>query len=361
MPVDEADAAEQHHQNHEIRRWPSERCGVSVAEKIVGSRSSALSAVMRAQYTEIMAKNSSTASASGQKRASQSAQGQRAKVKPKRKRAAADTKAAARRVAAMDNGRDRGSVPPLQGRQPGAEERAATHQSIHAAGCGGAVGAGDRCRRQQGDAGAVCARRHAGKDGRARRGPGARPDQDHRPVPHQSQERRRAVAKAGRPSMAGKCRARARRWRRCPASAARPPMSCSMLRSASRPSRSIPTSSASAIAPGWRPARRRSKSRRNWSSVVPAQYKLHAHHWLILHGRYTCVARRPLCEKCIITDLCQWPGKTVVQKIRVRESAYGRLRACQEREPLIAMQMKFCAVPVCLPMPLLHGARRARA
>ena len=45
--------------------------------------------------------------------------------------------------------------------------------------------------------------------------------------------------------------------------------------------------------------------------VVPAQYKYHAHHWLILHGRYTCVARRPLCEKCIIADLCGWPGKTV--------------------------------------------------
>jgi endonuclease-3 len=45
--------------------------------------------------------------------------------------------------------------------------------------------------------------------------------------------------------------------------------------------------------------------------VVPAHYKSHAHHWLILHGRYTCVARKPLCEKCIIADLCQWPGKTV--------------------------------------------------
>jgi endonuclease-3 len=45
--------------------------------------------------------------------------------------------------------------------------------------------------------------------------------------------------------------------------------------------------------------------------VVPAEYKRHAHHWLILHGRYTCVARKPLCEKCIISDLCQWPGKTV--------------------------------------------------
>ena len=46
-------------------------------------------------------------------------------------------------------------------------------------------------------------------------------------------------------------------------------------------------------------------------AAVPTQYKRHAHHWLILHGRYTCVARKPLCEKCLIADLCQWPGKTV--------------------------------------------------
>jgi endonuclease III len=45
--------------------------------------------------------------------------------------------------------------------------------------------------------------------------------------------------------------------------------------------------------------------------VVPDKYRLHAHHWLILFGRYTCIARRPLCEKCIIADLCKWPGKTV--------------------------------------------------
>jgi endonuclease-3 len=44
--------------------------------------------------------------------------------------------------------------------------------------------------------------------------------------------------------------------------------------------------------------------------VVPERYLLHAHHWLILHGRYVCVARRPLCEKCLINDLCKWPGKT---------------------------------------------------
>ncbi len=46
------------------------------------------------------------------------------------------------------------------------------------------------------------------------------------------------------------------------------------------------------------------------NQVVPDKYKLHAHHWLILHGRYTCVARKPLCEKCIISDLCRWPEKT---------------------------------------------------
>jgi endonuclease-3 len=47
--------------------------------------------------------------------------------------------------------------------------------------------------------------------------------------------------------------------------------------------------------------------------VVPEKYLMHAHHWLILHGRYTCVARRPLCEKCVIADLCKWPGKTTTQ------------------------------------------------
>jgi len=46
---------------------------------------------------------------------------------------------------------------------------------------------------------------------------------------------------------------------------------------------------------------------------IPAKYLQHAHHWLILHGRYTCVARTPHCDKCLIADLCKWPGKTVAQ------------------------------------------------
>jgi len=44
--------------------------------------------------------------------------------------------------------------------------------------------------------------------------------------------------------------------------------------------------------------------------VVPVEYKLHAHHWLILHGRYTCVARKPLCPVCVVRDLCRYPDKT---------------------------------------------------
>jgi endonuclease-3 len=45
--------------------------------------------------------------------------------------------------------------------------------------------------------------------------------------------------------------------------------------------------------------------------IIPAEFKRHAHHWLILHGRYTCVARKPRCEVCLINDLCRWPEKTI--------------------------------------------------
>jgi endonuclease-3 len=43
---------------------------------------------------------------------------------------------------------------------------------------------------------------------------------------------------------------------------------------------------------------------------VPAEFQTHAHHWLILHGRYTCLARRPKCPSCLIRDLCLFKDKT---------------------------------------------------
>ncbi|MGE0751983.1 MAG: endonuclease III [Variibacter sp.] len=61
------------------------------------------------------------------------------------------------------------------------------------------------------------------------------------------------------------------------------------------------------LAPGKDPAAVETKL----EQVIPDAYKVHAHHWLILHGRYVCKAVRPLCETCLINDLCHWPGKTV--------------------------------------------------
>ncbi|PHP68730.1 endonuclease III [Zhengella mangrovi] len=44
--------------------------------------------------------------------------------------------------------------------------------------------------------------------------------------------------------------------------------------------------------------------------VIPEDYLFHAHHWLILHGRYCCKARKPECERCVIADICKSPEKT---------------------------------------------------
>jgi endonuclease-3 len=46
---------------------------------------------------------------------------------------------------------------------------------------------------------------------------------------------------------------------------------------------------------------------------TPEEYKQGAHHWLILHGRYTCKARKPLCTECVINDLCEYRGKTTLE------------------------------------------------
>ena len=96
-----------------------------------------------------------------------------------------------------------------------------------------------------------------------------------------------------------------------PASAARPRTWCSTSRSASRPWRSTRICSAIGNRTGLAPGKDPLAVELKLLEVIPAHYMMHAHHWLILHGRYTCLARKPLCEKCVIADLCKWPGKTV--------------------------------------------------
>jgi endonuclease-3 len=60
---------------------------------------------------------------------------------------------------------------------------------------------------------------------------------------------------------------------------------------------------------------------------VPEKFKLHAHHWLILHGRYTCVARKPLCPTCVVRDLCRFKHKTKEGAPVRKPAAPRRVRA----------------------------------
>jgi endonuclease III len=59
--------------------------------------------------------------------------------------------------------------------------------------------------------------------------------------------------------------------------------------------------------------------------IVPDAYSLHAHHWLILHGRYVCTARIPRCPLCVVRDLCRFAGKTEPSKA-IRNLAGGRAK-----------------------------------
>jgi endonuclease-3 len=45
--------------------------------------------------------------------------------------------------------------------------------------------------------------------------------------------------------------------------------------------------------------------------LVPEEFRQDAHHWLILHGRYTCIARKPRCQSCTIADLCEYKNKNI--------------------------------------------------
>ncbi len=58
---------------------------------------------------------------------------------------------------------------------------------------------------------------------------------------------------------------------------------------------------------------------------TPDEFKKDAHHWLLLHGRYVCLARTPACPKCIIRDLCEYPDKDVTEDSDAVPSSHERL------------------------------------
>lgn len=58
--------------------------------------------------------------------------------------------------------------------------------------------------------------------------------------------------------------------------------------------------------------------------VVPEEYAHDAHHWLILHGRYTCIARKPKCPECVLLDLCEYKQKTQPEPPRERHSMFAK-------------------------------------
>lgn len=61
---------------------------------------------------------------------------------------------------------------------------------------------------------------------------------------------------------------------------------------------------------GFAPGKNVNEVEQKLLKVVPAEFKVDCHHWLILHGRYTCIARKPRCGSCIIEDLCEYTEKT---------------------------------------------------
>jgi endonuclease III len=60
---------------------------------------------------------------------------------------------------------------------------------------------------------------------------------------------------------------------------------------------------------------------------TPDEFKLNAHHWLLLHGRYVCTARLPACPKCIIKDLCEYPDKTPAPKLKKSDAPIAHPRS----------------------------------
>jgi endonuclease III len=65
-------------------------------------------------------------------------------------------------------------------------------------------------------------------------------------------------------------------------------------------------------------------------AITPAEYKRYAHHWLILHGRYVCQARKPDCPNCVVADLCRYGAKTGPAELIAARAGTGEPEALSE-------------------------------
>ena len=69
------------------------------------------------------------------------------------------------------------------------------------------------------------------------------------------------------------------------------------------------TNSHATLLTGLAPGKTPLEVEERYLKFIPPEFILHAHHWLILHGRYVCMARAPKCGECLIADLCEFKGK----------------------------------------------------
>ncbi len=74
---------------------------------------------------------------------------------------------------------------------------------------------------------------------------------------------------------------------------------------------------------------------------TPDEFKLNAHHWLLLHGRYVCTARVPACPKCIIKDLCEYPDKTAPPELKRSDAPVVHPRsAARKKKRRVLVRLK---------------------
>ena len=84
---------------------------------------------------------------------------------------------------------------------------------------------------------------------------------------------------------------------------------------------------------GLAPGRTPLEVERALEAITPTQYRRYAHHWLILHGRYVCKARKPECPDCVLADLCRYPAKTGPAELIAARASGGEPQALAEPRP----------------------------